>query len=52
MFLIYIYIYGGFGLLLIFLFERFYWDLVVEKKIKDNYENILKVLYKYGWKIL
>lgn len=49
MFLIYIYTYGGSGLLLISLFERSHRDSVVEKKQKkDNYENILKVLHKYG----
>lgn len=53
MFLIYIYTYGGSGLLLISLFERSQRDSVVEKNKKmDNYENILKVLHKYGWKIL
>lgn len=49
MFLIYIYTYGGSGLLLISLFERSHRDAVVEKNKKmDNYENILKVLHKYG----
>lgn len=49
MFLIYIYTYGGSGLLLIPLFERSHRDSVVEKKQKkDNYGNILKVLHKYG----